>query len=278
MRSFGLCRARRFIRGAVFPTSGLLASIFLSVSSHAGAPAKPVTLFAAASTTNAVTEIVQRYNAQNGPQVRTVFAASSTLAKQIANGAPADLFLSANQSWMDYLGEKSALKTGSEIPVLSNRLVLVTANGHSITEDLSPAVIERTLPLEKILGSSRLALGNPHHVPAGIYAKAALQNLDLWEPFKDKLAFSGSVRTALALVERGEAAAGIVYQTDALIASKLRVVGMFAEDSHPPIVYPLAIVANYGGRNTDAFYGFLQSPEALEVFERHGFSAPKVPK
>ncbi len=255
------------------------ASAALPVSnSLAASSTQPVMLFSAASTTNAVTELVELYRERKGVQVRTVFAASSTLAKQIANGAPADLFLSANERWMAYLADRGAVEADSAVTLFGNRLVLiVNSRNHESSAGL-PATVETSLPLTDILGKDRLAIGNPTHVPAGIYAKAALESLGLWENLDDKLAFSNNVRTALTLVERGEAAAGIVYETDALLVPQLKVAGIFPADSHPPISYPLAIVTERRSGDVEAFYRFLRSPAASEVFARHGFAPKPAPK
>lgn len=246
--------------------------------SRAEAAAKSITLFAAASTTNAITEIVELYKARSEIRVRTVFAASSTLAKQIINGAPADLFLSANERWMMHLIAKGAIEADTRVNVGSNRLVMIVGAGGEAIGRTLPPTIEASLPLGKILGKSRLAMGDPAHVPAGIYAKAAMQSLGLWEENKDKLAFSSNVRIALALVERGEAAAGIVYETDALIVPELTIAGVFPKDSHPPIIYPLAIVTGRRSKAVSDFYGFLLGPEAARIFVRHGFSPSEAPK
>lgn len=245
--------------------------------SHAKAAPESVTLFAAASTTNALTEIVELYKTQSETRIRTVFAASSTLAKQIANGAPADLFLSANQLWVEHLIKKAVIDPDSTRDLLGNRLVMVVGPQNEAAENL-PQRLEPSLPLDRILGKSRLAIGDPAHVPAGIYAKTAMQSLGLWDSYQDKLAFSGNVRTTLALVERGEAAAGIVYETDALILPELKIAGIFPANSHPSIVYPLAMVEQRRSRAVEDFYGFLFGPEASQVFLRHGFSTPDASK
>lgn len=253
-----------------------LTLMMTSPESRAAQAAQSVTLFAAASTTNALKEIVELYNERSGTRIRTVFAASSTLARQIAAGAPADLFLSANERWMEHLVEKSAVEAGTRHALVGNRLVLVVSP-QAATPARGPArTLDSSLPLGEIIGNSRLAIGDPAHVPAGIYAKAALQSLGLWEDHRGKLAFSGNVRTALALVDRGEAAAGIVYETDALLLPDLDVAGIFPADSHPPIVYPLAIVAGRQSNAVEEFYGFLRGPEAASVFLRHGFSASEA--
>lgn len=241
---------------------------------EAEASDRPVTLFAAASTTNAVSEILKHYKLQTGNEARAVFAASSTLAKQIVNGAPADLFLSANQRWMDYLLDKTALDTASAAPLLSNRLVLVVSAANPIATEALPEVVGLETPLEKILGDSRLAIGDPAHVPAGIYAKAALVSSGLWDRVSAKLAYSGNVRAALALVERGEAAAGIVYETDARVVPDIRRAGVFPDGGHPPIVYSLAVTSDDQDAAVEAFHRFLRGSKSREIFARHGFREP----
>ncbi len=264
--TYAICSAMAFMIVATLNPQG-----------HAKASTDSVTFFAAASATNALTEIVELYKTQSETRVRTVFAASSTLAKQIANGAPADLFLSANQLWMEHLIVKEAVDRDSARNLLGNRLVMIVGPENPAVDRL-PSFLEPSLPLEEILGASRLAIGDPAHVPAGIYARAALQSLGLWDASLKNLAFSGNVRTTLALVERGEAAAGIVYETDALILPELKIAGIFPPNSHPSIVYPLAMVNPERSKAVEDFFGFLFSPEASQVFLRHGFSAPDASK
>jgi len=237
--------------------------------------AEDVTIFAAASTANAVNEVVERYAATlaepvgNGLAVRPVFAASSTLAKQIAQGAPADLFLSASVAWMDYLEQRQAIAPASRIDLLGNRLVLISPADSPLTLTIEPG-----FPLAEALDGSRLAIGDPAHVPAGIYAKAALETLSVWPTVAGKTARAADVRAALVLVDRGEAAAGIVYQSDTAISRRVRVAGVFPQDSHPPITYPLALVAERPSPAVVRFYRFLRGPEARAIFRRHGFLSP----
>ncbi len=237
--------------------------------------AEEVTIFAAASTANAVNEVVERYEATlaeptgNGLAVRPVFAASSTLAKQIAQGAPADLFLSASVAWMDYLAQRQAITAASRIDLLGNRLVLISSAESPLT-----LTIEPEFPLAEALDGGRLAIGDPAHVPAGIYAKAALETLGVWPTVAGRTARAADVRAALALVDRGEAAAGIVYQSDTAISRRVRVAGVFPRTSHPPITYPLALVAERPSPAVERFYRFLRGPEAAAIFRRHGFQSP----
>lgn len=279
LRSGSLCRICRATGRLLSLLVALVLPAGLTIGSAQGeTTGKSVTLFAAASTTNAVSEIVEQFNRQTGNNARAVFAASSTLAKQIINGAPADLYLSANQRWMDYLLEKSAVEAASAAPLLSNRLVLVIGAENPIADQVLPDIVGRETPLEKILGDSRLAIGDPAHVPAGIYAKAALETAGLWAAVAPRLAYSGNVRAALALVERGEAAAGIVYETDARVVSDVRRAGVFPENSHPPIIYSLAVISQGEGSVVDDFHNFLRGPKAQEIFARHGFSEPAPAK
>lgn len=226
-------------------------------------------VFAAASTTDVITEIGDLYMARNLGLIKPSFASSSTLAKQIASGAPADVFLSANPKWMDFLEEKNLLFQETRFDLLGNRIVLISPADSALGQiDVAPG-----FSLADLLGKDgRLSTGDPDHVPAGMYGKEALQNLGVWDQVKDRLAPMKDVRAALVLVERGEAPLGLVYATDAAVSKKVRVVGTFPADSHPPIVYPLAAVS--GGKTSEArqFMDFLKSPEARAVFEKYGFN------
>ena len=226
-------------------------------------------VFAAASTTDVITEIGDLYAARNQGRVKPSFASSSTLAKQIASGAPADVFISANPKWMDFLEEKNLLFKETRFDLLGNRIVLIAPADSALGQiDVAPG-----FSLADLLGrDGRLSTGDPDHVPAGMYGKEALQNLGVWDQVKDRLAPMKDVRAALVLVERGEAPLGLVYATDAAVSKKVRVIGTFPVDSHPPIVYPLAAVS--GGKTSEArqFMDFLKSPEARAVFEKYGFN------
>ena len=253
----------------------------LGCSGAAGAAsAEEITIFAAASTKDAVEEVAERYAEVGGGEVRTVFAASSALAKQIAQGAPADLYLSANPAWMDYLAERGAVDAASRVDLLGNRLVLIVPRDGDAAPaglgELSAAALGGVLDAT-LADDRRLAIADPSHVPAGAYAKAALAALGLWRSLAERAVRTADVRAALALVDRGEAPVGIVYGTDARISSRVRIVGWFPPDSHQPIVYPLALVA---GPATDAarrLYDHLRSEDAAAVFRAHGFLVPPVP-
>ncbi len=235
------------------------------------------TIFAAASTKDAVEDLAQRYRATGGGAVRTVFAASSTLAKQIAQGAPADLYLSADPAWMDYLAERGAIDAASRVDLLGNTLVLIAPSDGDATPADPGALSAATLGafLDSHLTNGRpLAIADPGHVPAGLYAKAALEAFGLWPGVAERTARTADVRAALALVDRGEAPAGIVYATDAQISPRVRTVGWFPADSHPPIVYPLALVAGPANGEGRPFYDYLRGADAAAVFRSYGFQVP----
>ncbi|NIA67184.1 molybdate ABC transporter substrate-binding protein [Pelagibius litoralis] len=246
-----------------------LTGLFTVSISGVQAADRPVTLFAAASTTDAVNEIAEAFAAQTGGSIRPVVAASSTLARQIAQGAPADLFLSASGAWVDHLAEQRLIVAESQTALLANRLVLVAPADSPLRLQLLPGA-----SLDAALGDGRLAIGDPAHVPAGIYARQALEALGLWDQVADRLAQASNVRAALALVGRGEAVAGIVYKTDAAIARNVKVLDVFPADTTPPITYPLAIVTGRDSVAVRAVYNFLKSDEAAAIFRKHGFTSP----
>jgi molybdate transport system substrate-binding protein len=231
-----------------------------------GAELEKLTVFAAASTTNAVTELAQHFEKSYPVVVRLSFASSSTLAKQIEKGAPADIFLSANPKWMDYLSDKDAILTSSRLDLLGNQVVLIAP----ADSPLSTLTVDSKLNLANLLGDGKLAMGDPDHVPAGMYGKKALQKLGLWHEVKDKVARAKDVRAALVLVERGETPLGQVYATDAGISDKVKIVGMFPQDSHPPIIYPVAMINETA--LAKEFIAFLKSEKSAEVFRKYRFS------
>lgn len=232
--------------------------------------ADKVTVFAAASLTNAMQDIAAQYQKEKGVQVVSSFASSSTLARQIEQGAPADLFISADQQWMDYSISKQQIVENTRYTLLGNELVLVAAKASKIDK----VEIDDKTQWTKLLGDSRLAVGDPDHVPAGIYAKEALQKLGAWSTLEPKLARASDVRGALALVEREEAPLGIVYGSDAIASKKVKVVGTFPASSHKPVEYPMAIVKDHEKPEVRAFYDYLKTPAASAIFKQYGF-APK---
>jgi molybdate transport system substrate-binding protein len=242
--------------------------LLVGISGTAHSDSETVTVFAAASTTNAVTEIGGIFSKRNPVKVRTSFASSSMLAKQIQNGAPADIYISANVKWMDYLEANKMIESGSRIDLLGNRMVLIVP----VDSTLDRIRIAPGFDLLSAIGQSRIAMGDPDHVPAGIYGKQALEQLGVWRAVEKHVARSKDVRAALALVERGEAPVGLVYATDAAITAKVKVVGTFPQTSHRPIVYPAAVVAGRRSPATDRFMALLRSPDAAAVFQKHGFS------
>jgi molybdate transport system substrate-binding protein len=224
-------------------------------------------VFAAASLKEAIDEIASRFETKTQSEVAVSFAASSTLARQIEQGAPVDIYVSASRKWMDALDEAKLLRPGTRSNLLGNRLVLVAP-----ADGAEPVRIEPQFPLANLLGDRRLAMGNPAYVPAGQYGKAALETLGVWDAVADRVAGAGDVRRALALVARGETPYGIVYRTDAMADKNVALIGVFPEDSHPPIIYPVAIPAGSTHPQAAGFLSFLRSPEARKVFEEHGFA------
>jgi len=231
------------------------------------ASADDLIIFAAASTKNAAEDIAKLYAADGKGAVTYSFASSSDLAKQIENGAPAAIFISADTKWMDYLAERNLIVTDSRHDLLGNKLVLIAPSDSILAVDLAA-----NAPLADTLGDGKLAMGEPDSVPAGRYGKAALEALGIWAQVEPKVVRTKDVRAALALVERGEAAAGIVYATDAAISKKVKVVAEFPAESHPKIVYPIALIAGKDDAAARAFYDFLNGPQARTVFLEYGFT------
>ncbi len=227
-----------------------------------------VLVFAAASTTEALNEAAEAFARTGEDRVRGVFAGSSVLAKQIENGAPADLYLSANPAWMDYLEASGHIVAATRRDLLANRLVVVAR------EDSAPKTLDLKADLIAALGDGRLVLGDPDHVPAGIYARQALEAIGLWPALETRLVRADDVRIALHLVARGEAPLGIVYASDAKSINDVRVVGEIAPDLHAPIRYAIALVAGHDNEFARRFIEFLKTPEMEELFRRHGFRLP----
>ncbi len=229
---------------------------------------REVTVFAAASLTNALQEVVDGFTAQTSVKVKLSFAASSTLAKQIEAGAGADLFVSADEPWMDYLAKRDLIDIASRRSFIGNRLALVVPSDRpqKVTIAQGKAWLA-SLPV------GRISTGDPAHVPVGRYAEQALKALGVWGEVAPRLARADNVRNALVLVERGEAAAGIVYSTDAAVSKKVSVAGLFPESSHAAITYPVALLKGRGQGDARALYAFLASPAALGLFSKHGFLA-----
>ena len=234
------------------------------------AQAKPALVFAAASLKNALDEIAAQYERETGKKVTISYGASSALAKQVEAAAPADLFISADLDWMDYLQTRNLIKTETRGNMLGNRLVLVAPKDSQASIKIGPG-----FPLVELLGGGRLAMADPKAVPAGKYGRAALESLGVWQAVELRVAAAENVRAALALVSRGEAPLGIVYQTDAAADPNVKIVGMFPEDTHPPIIYPAALLASTTNGDAPAFLAYMRAPGARPAWEKQGFTVLK---
>jgi molybdate transport system substrate-binding protein len=223
-------------------------------------------IFAAASLKNVLDAIAASWKNETGKSVTISYAASSVLARQIEQGAPADIFISADLDWMDWLQQRHLIKANTRRVLLGNSLVLIAS-----AESKMSFMITLGADLAGALGDGRLSLGETRSVPAGKYAKEALEKLGMWEGVESKLAQSDNVRAALALVARGEAPLGIVYATDAKAEPKVRVIDTFPASMHAPIVYPAAIVASSKHPAAREFLDFLRSADAAAIFVKHGF-------
>jgi molybdate transport system substrate-binding protein len=249
----------------------LAAASSIAVMLLAGVPSalaqEKVTVFAAASLKNALDAVNAACEADVGEAATVSYAASSALAKQIEEGAPADVFMSADLDWMKYLSDKNLIKADTETKLLGNSIVLVAPADSSASVEIGA-----NFDLASLLGDGRLAMANVDAVPAGKYGKASLESLGVWASVEGKVAQAENVRAALALVSTGEAPLGIVYKTDAAADPKVKVVDTFPEDSHPPIIYPVAQTAESKDAETPAFLKCLQSAKAKELFEAQGFT------
>ena len=230
------------------------------------AAAERVVVLAAASTAHAVDAVIEQFEAGPGDRVVASYAGTSALARQIESGAPADIFLAANAAWMDHVAARGLTRPQSRQVLAGNRLVFVAGDGGVAPFEPSPS-----LDLEALLAGGRLALGNPEHVPAGIYARQALESLGLWSQAKTRLAPAADVRAALALVARGEAPLGIVYATDAALVPDVRVVATVPAALHEPIVYPVARIAGRESSLAARFFAYLTGPAGRAAFARAGF-------
>jgi molybdate transport system substrate-binding protein len=233
------------------------------------AHAQGALVFAAASLREALDEVAGAFAAGRAGRVDVSYAASGALARQIARGAPADIFISADADWVDYLERERAAVPGTRRNLLANELVLIAPAASAVKVRLVPGV-----ELAPLLRGARLAMADPQAVPAGKYGKAALTALGAWKDVEGRIAPTEHVRAALALVARGEAPLGIVYRTDALAEKGVRIVDTFPGESHAPIVYPMVVLKHASSPTATAFAGFLATPEARAIFQRHGFRAP----
>ena len=257
---------RLSLRLALAVTAGFLTA---SLGTPTQAQEK-VTVFAAASMKNALDACNAAWTAETSKETVVSYAASSALAKQIESGAPADIFISADLDWMKYLADKNLVKTDTQTKLLGNRIVLVAPR-----EGAQPVEIGQGFDLAALLGDGKLAMGAPDSVPAGKYGKAALEKLGAWPSVESKVAGAESVRAALALVSRGEAPYGIVYQTDAAADPGVAIVGTFPEDTHPPIIYPIAVLTESKAPDAAAYLDYLKSDKAAPFFEKEGFTVLK---
>jgi molybdate transport system substrate-binding protein len=234
------------------------------VAAHA--QGRDLLVFGAASLKNALDDANAQYQRDAGHKIVVSYGASSALAKQIENGAPADIFISADLDWMDYVAEHKLIKPETRFNLLGNKLVLVAPADSSVNLAIAP-----NFPLAQALGNGRLAMADPSAVPAGKYGKAALEALGVWSSVSSKIAPAQDVRATLLLVSRGEAPLGIVYQTDAAADKSVKIVGTFPEETHPPIIYPIAVTMASTNPDAAAYLGFLKSPSAKPAFEKQGF-------
>jgi molybdate transport system substrate-binding protein len=232
----------------------------------ASAQDKSITVFAAASMKNALDDVDAAYTKKTGVKVVASYDASSALMKQIEAGAPADAFISADLKWMDYGSQKKLIKDDTRVNLLGNQLVLIAPKDSEIDN----VTIKPGFDLAKLAGDGRIATGDVKAVPVGIYAQAALQRLGVWDTVELKMAMTQNVRAALTLVARGEAPLGIVYSTDAKVEPGVKIVAAFPEDTHEPIIYPVAATVT-GKPDVTSYLAFLRSGEAKAIFEKYGF-------
>jgi molybdate transport system substrate-binding protein len=241
----------------------------MSVLAHAAvAQDREITVFAAASLQNALQAVALKYREQTGRSVRFSFAASSNLARQIEQGAPAAIFASADEQWMDYLQQRKLIVDDTRKSLLGNRLVLVVPAANPIQVDLKPG-----FDLTVLLGADgRWVTGDPASVPVGRYAEEALKSLGAWDQARTRLVRAENVRVALAFVERREVAAGVVYETDAAVSKNVRIAGVFPADSHKPVSYPVAVIGKHDAPTARGFLKFMASDAAGEIWRSFGFS------
>lgn len=244
----------------------LFACLLVAFSGLARADSGDVTVYAAASLTNAMQDIGNKFNASNAGKVKFSFAASSLLARQIEAGADADIFMSADSEWMNYLADRSLIQAASRKDVLGNRLVLIAPTGSSVSLQIAPG-----FPLAQALGDGRLAVADPDSVPAGKYARQALTTLGVWGTVAERLVRAENVRVAMTYVARGEAPLGIVYETDAKTEPKVKTIGVFPASSHLPIIYPAALTTHGTSAQAKAFLAYVEGPEAADIFRKYGF-------
>jgi molybdate transport system substrate-binding protein len=247
----------------------ILALILVLGGAASPVAAKDLLIFAAASLKDALDDADAAWRDTGGDGVAVSYAASSALAKQIEAGAPADVFISADLDWMDYLAQRKLIRPESRADLLGNALVLVAPADNSAKVTIAPG-----FPLATLLGDGRLAMADPDSVPAGKYGKAALQALGVWSAVENRVARAENVRAALLFVSRKETPLGIVYATDATADQGVAIIGTFPAETHPPIIYPIAIIAASGNAAAARYVAFLRSPAARKEFAKQGFTTP----
>jgi molybdate transport system substrate-binding protein len=249
-------------------TRAIAAVLFaISAAQPVLAQDRVVTVFAAASMTNVTNDLNAIFTRNTGIKVTPSYAASSALAKQIESGAPADVFISADSAWMDYVQQRKLIKTNTRFDIAGNRLVLIAPRDSRLGEQK----IGQGFDLAKLAGDGRIATGDVKSVPAGRYAQASLEKLGSWKAAESKFAMTDNVRAALVLVARGEAVLGIVYETDAAVEPGVKVIGKFPPGSHPPIIYPVALTAT-AKPDADLYHRLLRSATTQVILEKHGFT------
>lgn len=236
------------------------------------ASAKDVTVFAAASLQNAIDEVTELYNKEvKESNIERLYDSSSNLARQIEQGAPADIFISANQNWMDYLEERSLVEKDTRANIVKNELAIITNKENDKTYEIK---FDSNEYWAELLEDTRLAVGDPDHVPVGMYAKTAFNNLGVWKTVEPRVAAAQNVRAALLLVEVKEAEIGIVYSSDASVSEKVKTITTFPDELHDPIEYPIAIMKGRDNAESKSFYNYLLGEDAKEIFKKYGFAIP----
>jgi molybdate transport system substrate-binding protein len=249
-------------------SAGVTAALLLAApSGPTEAQGSDVLVFAAASLKNALDAVNAQWRKETGKKAVISYASSSALAKQIEQGAPAQMFIAADLDWMDYLAAKSLIEPDTRSNLLGNRIVLIAPKDKALPVEIKPG-----FDLAKLLGDGRLSMANVDAVPAGKYGKAALEKLGVWASVSGKIAQAENVRATLLLVSRGEAPAGIVYQTDAAADPNVKIIGTFPEDTHPPIIYPIALTASATHPDAAALLAYIASDKARPLFEAQGFT------
>ena len=252
--------------------AGLMAIAAVGLTQPAAAQ-ETITVFAAASLKHALDDVDGAFSKAGGAKITASYEASSALAKQIEAGAPADVFISADLRWMDYVAERKLIKPDTRINLLGNKLVLIAPKDSK----LDHVAIAQGFDIAKLAGDGRIAVADVKAVPAGLYAKAALEKLGAWAAAEPKLAQAENVRATLAFVARGETPLGIVYATDARIEPKVKIVGVFPDGSYPPVTYPVAATANTAKASVAKYLDFLRTKQAKDIFEKYGFSVLVTP-